>query len=217
MKDSSQAEQARIEWEEVWKSPAQRILGVGRTVYNRFLKNILLPHSGPQSSLLEIGCGTASLLCDVAPSFKEAVGLDISDTALQLAEYRAKQAGITNLSLVKGDCFNLPFADGSFDAVWSQGLHEHFTNYIDIFREEYRVCKTGGWVLAGVPYRYSYPTVWYKISRLPGCQRIWPWTEQVFFKTGEILKVLRAEWPHAEAHVMSPWFLGILIVRIKKL
>ena len=214
--ETSQAEQARVEWEAVWNSPVQRVIGVGRRVYNRYLKRVFLPEASLNKSFLEIGCGTASLLCDVAPSFGSVTGLDISDTALQVAQRRAKDQKRPNASFVLGDCFNLPFADGTFDIIWSQGLHEHFSNYIEIFREEYRVCKSGGCVYAGVPYRYSYPTVWYKLSRLPGCTRLWPWTEQVFFKKDDILGALRKEWPHAEAFVMSPCYLGILIVRIRK-
>ncbi len=210
------AEQARLEWNAVWDSPVQAAIGMGRGIYNRFFKKVLLPHASPQSRFLEIGCGTASLLCDLAPHFREVVGLDISERALGMAQERAQQLGTSNISLVKADCFHLPFSDDSFDMVWSQGLHEHFDNYIDILREEYRVCKPGGYVIAGVPYRYSYPTLWYKLSRLPGCSRLWPWTEQVFFRMNDILAVARQISPTAEAYVMSPYALGILIVQMRK-
>ena len=210
------AEQARLEWNKVWDRPSQLIIGLGRHVYNRYLKRAFLPHATLQARFLEIGCGTASLLCNVAPCFKEVVGLDISEKALAKAALRAQECSAKNISFMQGDCFNLPFADESFDIIWSQGLHEHFDNYIDILREEYRVCKSGGYVYAGVPYRYSYPTVWYKISQLPFCAKLWPWTAQVFFKKNEILEVAQQVCPHAEAFVMRPWLLGILIVKMRK-
>jgi ubiquinone/menaquinone biosynthesis C-methylase UbiE len=159
--ETSQAEQARVEWEAVWNSPVQRVIGVGRRVYNRYLKRVFLPEASSSKSFLEIGCGTASLLCDVAPSFGSVVGLDISDTALEVAQRRAKDQNRSNASFVLGDCFNLPFADGTFDIIWSQGLHEHFSNYIEIFREEYRVCKSGGCVYAGC----------HDCQAVPGCGR----------------------------------------------
>jgi SAM-dependent methyltransferase len=214
--ETKTAEQARIEWNAVWQSPTQRAIGVGRNFYNRYLKREILPYAGADKRFLEIGCGTASLLCDLAPSFREAVGLDISEAALDGATRRAGTMKVPNARFIQGDCFALPFEDGSFDVVWSQGLHEHFPNYEEILREEYRVCKVGGRVIAGVPYRYSYPTVWYKISRATRCHNLWPWTEQVFFKKGEILEVARRINPEATAHVMSPWGLGILIVKIEK-
>ncbi|MEY4701614.1 MAG: hypothetical protein RL326_1801 [Pseudomonadota bacterium] len=214
--EAKTAEQARIEWNAVWRNPMQRAIGVGRTVYNRYLKRELLPYAGQDKRLLEIGCGTASLLCGVAQSFREVVGLDISEAALNGATKRAEATKIPNARFVQGDCFALPFEDGSFDVVWSQGLHEHFPNYEDILREEYRVCKVGGCVIAGVPYRYSYPTVWYKISRATKCHGLWPWTEQVFFRKEEILEVARRINRDATAHVMSPWALGILIVKLEK-
>jgi len=214
--EAKSAEQARIEWNAVWQSPIQRAIGVGRMVYNRYLKREILPHAGVDKRLLEIGCGTASLLCDLSPAFKEVVGLDISEAALDGAMKRAAERKIVNVKFEKGDCFALPFQDNSFDVVWSQGLHEHFPNYIEILREEMRVCAFGGCVLAGVPYRYSYPTVWYGLSRLTKCHSLWPWTEQVFFKREEILSVAREVSPIAEAHVMSPWALGILILKLRK-
>jgi len=215
--EAKTAEQARIEWNAVWQSPTQRAIGVGRTFYNRYLKREILPYAGLDKRFLEIGCGTASLLCDLAPSFNEVIGLDISEAALEGATARARDRKIQNARFTQGDCFALPFEDGSFDVVWSQGLHEHFPNYEDILREEFRVCKVGGAVIAGVPYRYSYPTVWYAISRVTNCHKLWPWTEQVFFKKDEILDVARRIAPNATARVMSPWALGILIVKLEKL
>lgn len=214
--EAKTAEQARVEWNAVWQSPMQRAIGVGRRVYNRYLKQEILPYAGADKRFLEIGCGTASLLCDLSPAFKELVGLDISEAALDGAMKRAADQNRTNVQFVKGDCFALPFEDNSFDVVWSQGLHEHFPNYVEILREELRVCSVGGCVLAGVPYRYSYPTVWYGISRLTKCHSLWPWTEQVFFTREEILTTARQVCPSAEAHVMSPWVLGILIVKMSK-
>lgn len=210
------AEQARVEWNNVWDSPFQFVIGCGRSVYNLFLRNVLIPHASPNADLLEIGCGTASLLCDIADRFRSVVGLDISERALVQARHRASQMQVSNVSFVEGDCFHLPFQDDSFDVLWSQGLHEHFENYIDIFKEEYRVCRPGGVVYAGVPYRYSYPTIWYKLSRLPMCKKLWPWTEQVFFTKNEILDVVRRVAPQAEVYVLQPMILGILIVKIEK-
>jgi ubiquinone/menaquinone biosynthesis C-methylase UbiE len=144
------------------------------------------------------------------------VGLDISKSALKLAERRKLEKKALNLSLILGDCFHLPFSDDSFEFVWSQGLHEHFDDYAEILREEYRVCKKGGYVYAGVPYYYSYATLWYMISRLPGCRKIWPWTDQVFFKIPDILKVCQTLAPTAVVSIMKPPILGILIVKIPK-
>jgi ubiquinone/menaquinone biosynthesis C-methylase UbiE len=210
------AEQLQVEWNAVWRSPLQHAVSIGRRFYNRFLKREILPHAGSDKRLLEIGCGTASLLCDLSASFQEAVGLDISEAAIDGATKRATQRKLSNVKFVNGNCFSLPFEDDSFDVVWSQGLHEHFPNYIDILREELRVCAVGGYVLAGIPYKYSYTMLWYHLSRITNCPRIWPWTEQVFFKGDEILAVARKLDPMAEVHVMPPWALGILILKIHK-
>ena len=44
-----------------------------------------------------------------------------------------------------GDAFALPFADGTFDVVFHQGLLEHFRNPDDLIAENARVLKPGGY------------------------------------------------------------------------
>ena len=68
------------------------------------------------------------------------------------------------MSLVKGDCRNVPWSD-TFDLVWSQGLVEHFTNTELIIREHFKATKPGGTVLISVPYTYSYLNIWYWLTR----------------------------------------------------
>jgi SAM-dependent methyltransferase len=58
-----------------------------------------------------------------------------------------------------GDTLHLPFADGTYDAVFSQGLLEHFSDPLSIVREQSRVVKPGGVLLIDVPQRYSIYTV----------------------------------------------------------
>jgi SAM-dependent methyltransferase len=83
----------------------------------------ILSMSGPVSSVLELGCGTASTLNEIQHrTGGRAVGIDRSVEALDQAREK-----YPNLVLEQQDLFNLPYAKKSFDLVYSVGLFEHFT------------------------------------------------------------------------------------------
>jgi SAM-dependent methyltransferase len=54
-----------------------------------------------------------------------------------------------------GDVRNIPFADASFDAVYSMGTIEHFDETEGAVAEIVRVLKPGGRAIIGVPNRYD--------------------------------------------------------------
>jgi SAM-dependent methyltransferase len=52
---------------------------------------------------------------------------------------------------VVGDVRDIPFREGSVDAVYSMGTIEHFDEYAQAVREMFRVLKPGGTAIVGVP------------------------------------------------------------------
>ena len=68
-------------------------------------------------SILEFGCGTGSTAIIHAPCVKHVVATDISDKMLEIAEQRARNAGIENISFQQGTLNNLALKAESFDAV----------------------------------------------------------------------------------------------------
>jgi SAM-dependent methyltransferase len=80
--------------------------------------------------------------------------LDISWEALRLSR------GVSSLPrFVRGDALAAPFADGTFDLVYHQGLLEHFRSPAPLLRENYRLLKPGGFLLVDVPQRYHFYTL----------------------------------------------------------
>lgn len=65
----------------------------------------------PPARVLDVACGTGSLTPHLGP---EVTGLDQSEAMLEVARERAPRA-----DFVRGDALRMPFADNSFDRVFS--------------------------------------------------------------------------------------------------
>ncbi|MFT5434729.1 MAG: ubiquinone/menaquinone biosynthesis C-methylase UbiE, partial [Myxococcota bacterium] len=87
--------------------------------------------------VLEVGAGTGLLLRGVAEFADEAVGMDLSHGMLE----KAQQRGLT---VVEGSATELPFADASFDLVYSFKVLAHVPDIEGTLREITRVTKPGG-------------------------------------------------------------------------
>lgn len=86
---------------------------------------------------LEIGCGTGLILKEIAPIARRAVGLDISRGMLEKARARG-------LDVVEGTATDLPFADESFDSVYSFKVLAHVQEITTAMAEVARVLRPGG-------------------------------------------------------------------------
>lgn len=95
---------------------------------------------------LEVGAATARDSLALSELGADAVALDYSPAALALA--RRTAAGVI---LVCGDAHDMPFRDGVFDFVFSQGVLEHFRDPGPLLSEQARVLAPGGVLLVDVP------------------------------------------------------------------
>jgi ubiquinone/menaquinone biosynthesis C-methylase UbiE len=96
-------------------------------------------------SILELGCGTGNNLWFAAREGFRVAGIDISKTAVDFANKRFSEEGLTG-DLRIGDFSKLPFADKSFDLVFDRGSLS-LTNRqgaIDCVNEVRRVIKPSG-------------------------------------------------------------------------
>ena len=107
--------------------------------------------------VLEVGAGSGRDGLMLAERGATVVSLDYSLPSLRLIRSQALGAG--TIAACCGDAFALPFADGTFDIVFHQGLLEHFRNPDDLIAENARVLRPGGIMLVDVPQRYHYYTI----------------------------------------------------------
>jgi ubiquinone/menaquinone biosynthesis C-methylase UbiE len=132
-------------WERFWEE-SEQIDDVydtdGRVV--RALVEVLDPQG---ARILEVGAGSGRDSLELQRHGAMVAVVDYTPSALHLI--RRQQAG-DQLLPICGNAFQLPFADGVFDAVFHQGLLEHFRNPLDMVRENARVLKPGGVLLVDV-------------------------------------------------------------------
>jgi ubiquinone/menaquinone biosynthesis C-methylase UbiE len=144
--------------------------------------------SSPQPRILEIGSGTAIDSYILAEKHDVSViGIDISRPSLEVAR-RVGQYFSRPITLVEGDGEHLPFADGSFDLIFSQGVVEHFRDPREMLKEQIRVLKPDGFLVINVPQRMSGYTVFKRKQIEAGT---WPWGWETSYSYGQLRRLGR--------------------------
>ena len=108
----------------------------------------LLNWAGVQQAqhIVDVGCGIGGSSLYLAQKFNAtATGITLSPVQANRAKERAAAAGLSErASFQVADALNMPFADNSFDLVWSVESGEHMPNKKKFLEECYRVLKPGG-------------------------------------------------------------------------
>ncbi|HEX7252432.1 MAG TPA: class I SAM-dependent methyltransferase [Thermoanaerobaculia bacterium] len=90
----------------------------------------------------------------VADEGAEVVAFDVSQVVTGRARRQAAVRG-RNLKVACADMREIPFADRSFDCVYTMGTIEHIPEYVECLREVRRVLRDGGRAVIGVPYKWD--------------------------------------------------------------
>lgn len=107
-------------------------------------------------TFIEVGCGTARSSLDAALNHKNlmVICLDYSLNSLMIARKLFEKNNASGF-FVCGDIRCLPFKEGVFDFMFSDGVIEHFRQSKEtqeVINEFYRVLRNNGRILATVPY-----------------------------------------------------------------
>jgi len=116
---------------------------------------------GPDDSVLDVGCGTGFATEGLLQKTEHIHALDQSAHQLSRAYEKFGRRG--PIKFYRGDAERLPFADNSFDIVWSSGSIEYWPEPVATLRDFRRVAKPGGKVLVVGP-DYPNRTVFQKMA-----------------------------------------------------
>ncbi|WP_435076409.1 methyltransferase domain-containing protein [Halococcus sp. AFM35] len=99
--------------------------------------------------VLDVGCGTGFATEGLLEHTERVHGLDQSAHQLERAYEKFGRDG--PVAFYRGDAERLPFADDTFDAVWSSGSIEYWPDPVATLWEFRRVTEPGGNVLVVGP------------------------------------------------------------------
>jgi len=103
----------------------------------------------PPEKILDVGCGIGGSTLYLAEKFNaSAQGVTLSPEQAKRATERATESNLEErVQFQVANALELPFAESSFDLVWSLESGEHFQDKAKFLQEAYRVLKPGGKLL----------------------------------------------------------------------
>lgn len=103
--------------------------------------------------VLDAGCGGGGTALSLAEEADFVVGLDLEARFRDSGTRLAREKGVDRVAFVQGDGARLPFADGTFDVVFSHSVLEHVASALGYLGECHRVLRPGGVLyLSTAPY-----------------------------------------------------------------
>ena len=104
--------------------------------------------------LLEVGCGMGTDLLQFARGGALCTGVDLTPRSVEISRRHFQVYNLPgNFLLTDGE--RLPFPDGSFDVVYSNGVLHHTPDTAGAVREIHRVLRPGGIAKVMLYYRHS--------------------------------------------------------------
>lgn len=160
--------------------------------------------------VLEIGAGTGRDSAALAAVGARVVALDASPESWALVARAAPT--LTGRGIVGGDAFHLPFADGAFDAVFHQGVLEHFGNPSAFLAENRRVTRPGGVLVVDVPQTWH---PWTALKRAAIRVDRWFAGWETDFTLSELEALVRGAGYEVEA-TYADWMVPSLAYRLAR-
>src|SRR5262245_2180872 len=117
--------------------------------------------------LLEVGCGIGTDLVRFARGGARVTGVDLSQTAIDLAAKNLELHGLQPEELRVANGEALPFPDGSFDVVYGHGVIQYTADAARLIRECARVLRPGGTAIFMVYNRVSWLNGLSKVMKVP--------------------------------------------------
>ena len=151
--------------------------------------------------LLEVGCGIGTDLVRFAKGGARVTGVDLAQTAIDLARKNFELNGVTADELRVANGEELPFPDASFDVVYGHGVIQYTADAPPLIREMHRVLKPGGTAIFMVYNRVSWLNAMSKVMKVPLEHEDAPVLKK--YSIGEFKELLK---PFAETRIVPERF-----------
>lgn len=102
---------------------------------------------GPGERVLDLGCGSGTdtlIAAQMVGPEGRVTGIDMTSEMLAKVRGAVAEAGVENVEILEAEAEQLPFPDGTFDAVVSNGVIDLIPDKDAVFEEIYRVLVPGG-------------------------------------------------------------------------
>jgi len=117
--------------------------------------------------VLEVGLGYGTLSRRLAERGAELYGLDIASGPVEMVRHRLRLLGRpADERIVQGSALAMPFADESFDRVYSIGCLHHTGDLPRAVAEVHRVLRPGGRAVVMLYNRHSFRLLMQRLRRL---------------------------------------------------
>ena len=133
----------------------------------RYLPQLVDFSSFRGQRVLEVGCGIGTDLLRFAKGGARVTGIDLSETAIHLAERNFALHDVTAEELRVANGEALPFGDGVFDVVYGHGVVQYTSDPARLVRECARVVRPGGTGIFMVYNRVSWLNALSKVMKVP--------------------------------------------------
>ena len=178
-------------------APAQLELAAKTTYDSRVLelRFRLLDKYCSGRDVLDLCCGSGTYVIRMLDCVKTIVGLDFSRKLLGVAAGRLRQGRANLVALVEADATRLPFAEESFDTVFSIASLYYVPNVHQAIVETARVLRPGGVAILDLGNSRSLATV---VGEL--CYRFYGWAKPYPIPYDQMLKTISAARLTVEEH-----------------
>ncbi|MDD2224709.1 MAG: class I SAM-dependent methyltransferase [Candidatus Shapirobacteria bacterium] len=128
--------------------PYDELMGDTGDIPHTFLINPLMSSSLPKEkdlTVLDLGCGNGYWTKLLAKKYKKVVGIDNSQNLIKIAKNKRQLSNI-EYKLVEIET-DFPFANDSFDLIFSNMVIHYIKNLIKLTEELYRIIKPNGLII----------------------------------------------------------------------
>ena len=129
----------------IWRRLHTRV-GSGMSVEREVQEVLEMSGTDSAQVVADLACGTGHYARAFARKLPDALiyGLDISLSMLNQGRKKAQREGLTTITFLRGDIYQLPFENESVDWVNCSGTLHLFPNLAPIWREISRILRPSG-------------------------------------------------------------------------